>query len=76
MKIASITTVLKLSRIIGLAICMAFPAPAVAQQATNSASPDDANQQLLRRIDQLEAKVKQLEEKQAAPPPAAPAPVP
>ncbi|MGO9982536.1 MAG: hypothetical protein ACLPH5_25345 [Candidatus Sulfotelmatobacter sp.] len=46
--------------------------------ATNTVTTqDDANQRLLDRINQLEAKVKKLEEKQAAPvPQAAPAPVP
>lgn len=50
-----------------------------AQQATNSApSQDSATAQLLQRVNELEAKVKQLEEKQAIPapaPPPAPAPV-
>jgi hypothetical protein len=73
MKTASITSALKLSRVIGLAACLAFAASAGAQDATNAVSPDDVKQ-LLRRIDQLEAKVKQLEEKQSAPGPVAPAP--
>jgi len=73
MKTASITSVLKLSRIIALAVCMAWAHSAGAQDAANAASPDDVKQ-LLRRIDQLEAKVKQLEEMQAAPA-LAPAPV-
>lgn len=60
---------------------MALVPSAGAQDAANSASPDDVKQ-LLRRIDQLEAKVKQLEDKQAAPAvavaaaPVAPAPEP
>jgi hypothetical protein len=65
------------SRVIGLALCIIVALSAHAQQATNgAASPDDTNQQLLRRIDQLEAKVKQLEEKQDAPRAAAVAPAP
>jgi hypothetical protein len=66
MKTASITSALKLSRVIGLAACLAFVPSASAQDAANAASPDDVKQ-LLRRIDQLEAKVEQLEEKQAVP---------
>ena len=77
MKTASTISALKPSRVIGLAVCMTLALSAGAQQAAGS---DDVNQQLLRRIDQLEAKVKQLEEKQAAPAPApaavAPAPEP
>jgi hypothetical protein len=74
MKIASLNSVLRISRVIGLAVCMTLSSPGRAQQATSAATAqDDTNQQLLRRIDQLEAKVKQMEEKQAA---AVPAPVP
>ena len=75
MKTASITSALKLSRVIGLAACLALTNSAGAQDATNAVSPEDVKQ-LLRRIDQLEAKVKQLEQKQAAPAPVAPAPAP
>jgi hypothetical protein len=79
MKTISAASVLRVprvmvSRVIGLALCITVALSAHAQQATNGAtSPDDTNQQLLRRIDQLEAKVKQLEEKQV---PAASAPAP
>jgi hypothetical protein len=67
MKTAFSTSILSWSRVIGLASCLGFAAQA--QQATNtSTSGDDTSKQLLQRIDQLEAKVKQLEEKQAAPP--------
>lgn len=57
---------------------MTFVLSAYAQQpASTPASPDDTNQQLLARINALEAKVKQLEEKEAAPgPPLVPAPPP
>ena len=75
MKTASITSALKLSRVIGLAACLALTNSAGAQDATNAVSPEDVKQ-LLRRIDQLEAKVKQLEQKQAAPAPVATAPAP
>jgi hypothetical protein len=75
MKTASITSALKLSRVIGLAACLALTNSAGAQDATNAVSPEDVKQ-LLRRIDQLEAKVKQLEQKQAAPAPVALAPAP
>ena len=46
---------------------------------TAAAMPNDATQQLLQRVNELEAKVKQLEANQAAPappPPPAPAPTP
>ena len=75
MKTASITSALKLSRVIGLAACLALTNSAGAQDATNAVSPEDVKQ-LLRRIDQLEAKVKQLEQKQAALAPVALAPAP
>ena len=45
--------------------------------AAGAGSQEEANKQLLQRISELEAKVKQLEEKEASPPPAAaPAPAP
>ncbi len=52
---------------------MTFAFSAHAQQAPNAATGQaDADQQLLRRINELEAKVKQLEEKPAPPAPAPP----
>jgi hypothetical protein len=60
----------------GLALCLAGGAAAQAQVATTV--QDDANRQLLERVRELEARVKQLEEKQASGPVAqvaAPAPV-
>ncbi|HEY1676318.1 MAG TPA: hypothetical protein VGG04_01300 [Candidatus Sulfotelmatobacter sp.] len=68
---------------IGLVLCIALPFSAHAQQGPDSAQ-DDSNQKLLQRINELETKVKQLEEKQAppaapvaaAPAPAAPPPQP
>lgn len=64
--------------VIAFVLCLALAPPAHAQPATNTVTTqDDANQRLLDRINQLEAKVKKLEEKQAAPvSQAAPAPVP
>jgi len=76
MKIASIKAAPKLSRVVGLAICMMLALSVRAQQSASTGGPDDINTQLLRRIDQLEAKVKQLEEKQVAPAPVALAPAP
>jgi hypothetical protein len=76
MKTASIKSALRASRVIGLAVCTMWALSAGAQEAATAAGPDAANQQLLRRIDELEAKVKQLEEKQAAPAPVAVAPAP
>ena len=68
MKTASATSVLKAPRIVGLALCLTLGFVAHAQPATNApASADDISRQLLQRIDQLEAKVKQLEDKQSAP---------
>ncbi len=67
---------------IALALCLISPPLAQAQQTPPSpADADDSNQQLLQRINELEAKVKQLEEKQAAatapaPPPPPPAVAP
>jgi len=68
----------------GLAACLMSPPSSYAQsaEAASSAQPD-SNQQLLQRINDLEAKVKQLEQKQSVPPapiavapaPEAPAPV-
>ena len=65
---------------ISLVLCiilpsMIFPSSARAQQATPPGQ-DDSNQQLLQRINELEAKVKQLEEKQAAATAAAAPPAP
>ena len=61
-------------QVIGLALYIAFALAANAQQAPSTAtSQNDTNQQLLDRINQLEAKVNQLEHKQAA---AASAPAP
>src|SRR6266566_4923033 len=61
----------------GAALCLAFSVGAVAQQADQSAvTHDQTSQQLLERISQLEAKVKQLEEKQTAVPSLEPAPQP
>jgi hypothetical protein len=52
---------------VGLALFLTFAVSASAQQSSDSsAHQNDANQQLLRRISELEAKVKQLEEKQGA----------
>lgn len=67
-------SVLRTSRIISLALIMTFALSARAQQATNTATTQaDTDQQLLQRISELEAKVKQLEDK-SAPTPPAPAP--
>jgi hypothetical protein len=76
MRTAAARSVWSVSRFLGMAFCLALAPSVDAQQAT---SQDDSNKQLLERIDQLEAKVKQLESKQAAPAPAAvpePAPEP
>src|SRR5450631_1158211 len=54
---------------IGLALCLVCGTTVQAQEAP--ASQDDATKQLLERVRELEAKVKQLEEKQATPAPAA-----
>jgi hypothetical protein len=71
MKTASTPSVRKMPPIISLALVMTLALSAHAQQATTAVnSPSDTNQQLLQRITELEAKVKQLEEKQAAPTPA------
>src|SRR5271169_2455206 len=76
MKTASAISVPRVSRAVGLAICLAVAPSTRAQQPANTAaSADDTNKKLLERIDQLEAKVKQLEDKQPAPA-AVPAPVP
>jgi hypothetical protein len=67
----------QLSLAIGLALCLIFGTIAQAQNV--SASQDDATNQLLQRVRELEAKVKQLEERQpaaAAAPAAAPTPAP
>lgn len=72
MRTALAPSALKLFPVIGLALCMTLPTPAHAQQAAPSVpSQDDTNKLLLQRIDELEAKVKQLQERQdaATPPP-------
>jgi hypothetical protein len=54
-------------QVIGLALCIAFAVAAHAQQVPNTAtSQNETNQQLLDRINQLEAKVAQMEHKEAA----------
>jgi len=60
----------------GATLCLAFSAGAVAQQVESAGTRDQTSQQLLERISQLEAKVKQLEEKQATAPSPEPAPEP
>jgi len=88
MKTAFAGMVLRVPRVIGLALCMALAVSMHAQQppSTPPSTPlsapmtaDEVTRQLLERVNELEAKVKQLEEKQAAPTPAplaiAPAPV-
>src|SRR4029077_3250103 len=67
----------QLSLAIGLALCLIFGSIAQAQNVP--ASQDDATNQLLQRVRELEAKVKQLEERKpaaAAAPAAAPTPAP
>jgi hypothetical protein len=59
------------------AAILCLNATSQAQQASDAAAPDPSNKQLLERISELEAKVKQLEDKQATATPApAPAPEP
>src|SRR5579864_5809346 len=73
MKTVFAPSVLRVPRLIGLALCLTFAPSAHTHQASSAdASASDTNLQLLQRINQLEAKVKQLEEKQAP----APAPEP
>jgi hypothetical protein len=75
MKTASAPSVLRAPRIIGLAFVMTFALSAHAQQATNATTTQaDTDQQLLQRINELEAKVKQLEDKPSPPAPVAPPP--
>jgi hypothetical protein len=80
MKTIFTPSALRVSQVLGVALCMTFVLSIHAQQVSNAApGPDDATQQLLQRVNELEAKVKQLEAKQAAPSPTpapAPAPVP
>lgn len=78
MKTASAPSVLRAPRITSLVLIMTFALSAHAQQATTAATTQaDTDQQLLQRINELEAKVKQLEDKPApAPPVPAPAPEP
>ena len=53
--------------VLGLALCISIGLVAHAQQAPEAApNPNDSNQLLLQRINELEAKVKQLQEKQAS----------
>jgi hypothetical protein len=75
----SLRHVTQLSLALGLALCLMCGNMAQAQNAP--ASQDDATKQLLERVRELEAKVKQLEEKQPTPAPApaatpTPAPTP
>lgn len=60
--------------LIGLALLLACAISASAQQDSSAAPSQDEVKQLQQRIDALENQVKQLEEKQAAAPVAAPAP--
>lgn len=72
MKTAS-APVLKVPRIISLALIMTFALSAHAQQATtDSTTQADADQQLQQRIKELEIKVRQLEDKPVPPAPAPP----
>jgi hypothetical protein len=65
MKNAFASSALKLLSVIGMALCITWAPSARAEQAANAAtSQDDTNKLLLQRINELEAKVKQLEEKQ------------
>jgi hypothetical protein len=62
---------LRVSRIVGLAVCMFLAVSARSQQpASTPMTADEVTRQLLQRVNELEAKVKQLEEKQSAPAPA------
>jgi hypothetical protein len=64
-------TALRLLGGMSLTLCLTLPISAQGQPATGSASnPEQSNQQLLERIKELEARLKQLEEKLAAPAPA------
>jgi hypothetical protein len=59
MKTASSPVVRKVPQVVSLALCMTFALSVHAQQATSAAtSQSDSNQQLLQRINELEAKVK------------------
>ncbi|HXM63193.1 MAG TPA: hypothetical protein VN950_20200 [Terriglobales bacterium] len=72
MKTAS-APVLKVPRIVSLALIMTLVLSAHAQQATSASTTQaDADQQLQQRIKDLEIKVKQLEDKPAPPAPAPP----
>ncbi|MBZ5642437.1 MAG: hypothetical protein LAO19_06740 [Acidobacteriia bacterium] len=73
----SVSLATQLSLAAGLALCLVCGTAAHGQDS--SAGQDDTNKQLLERVRELEAKVKQLEEHQAtasATPPPAPAPAP
>ena len=75
MKTVLTASAFRVSRAIGLAICLTTALSVRAQQTADAAAAaDDTNKKLMERIDQLETKVKQLEDKQATPA-AAPAPV-
>src|ERR1700730_18294685 len=69
----SLRFVLRMSLAITLALCLMYGATVQAQSPP--ASQEEATRQLLERVRELEAKVKQLEEKEAAAP-AVPAAVP
>ena len=72
MKTAS-APVLKVPRIVSLALIMTFALSSHAQQATSDATTQaDTDQQLQQRIKDLEIKVKELEDKPAPPAPAPP----
>jgi hypothetical protein len=73
MKNASVPTALRLLGSISLGLCMILPLSAQSQPGADPAQ-QDSDKQLRQRIDELEGKVKQLEEKQAAPAPPSPTP--
>ena len=66
MKHAASRILSKLGRVTGLALWVVLAVSASAQQVPDAnANQNDSTKQLLDRITELEAKVKQLEEKQA-----------
>jgi len=66
MKHAASRILSKLGRVTGLALWVVLAVSASAQQVPDAnANQNDSTKQLLDRINELEAKVKQLEEKQA-----------
>lgn len=75
MKNAYARSGLRLLGRISLVLCMIFPLSAQTQQGADP-TQEDGNKQLMQRINDLESKVKQLEEKQAAPAPSSPAAAP